>query len=421
MTRKRRLAIIIAAAVALAIAMCTGIFAYAKDIAEKNSIGIDAALVSAMTDAGATEEDTTITKAKMDFDKGVFVYDIEFTVAGTGKYDYTVKASDGTIIDKDFNDGDVAVTDLAVTLETTTAEETQGVYETVEETTAAAEITTAAEQTTAAPATTSAPQTTNAPATTQSSAATTAAATTKAAATNSSSSGISLAKAKSIALSKAGASESEVTFTKAKTDYDDGITVYDIEFVTSSYKYEFEIDLSGNIVSYDKEAIIITAAATTKAAATSSSSSGISLAKAKSIALSKAGASESEVTFTKAKTDYDDGITVYDIEFVTSSYKYEFEIDLNGNIVSYDKERIQTATTASVSTNYIGVDKAKSIALKNAGLSSSGVTFTKAKLEREDGVYVYEIEFISAGIEYEYEINATTGKILSQSSESYYD
>ena len=62
--------------------------------------------------------------------------------------------------------------------------------------------------------------------------------------------------------------------------------------------------------------------------------------------------------------------------------------------------------------NYIGVEKAKSIALKDAGVS--GATFVKAKLETEDGVKVYDVEFYKANVEYDYEIDAITGKILEK-------
>ena len=45
--------------------------------------------------------------------------------------------------------------------------------------------------------------------------------------------------------------------------------------------------------------------------------------------------------------------------------------------------------TASAANNYIGVEKAKSIALRDAGVS--GVTFVKAKLDYDDGVRVYDV------------------------------
>ena len=58
------------------------------------------------------------------------------------------------------------------------------------------------------------------------------------------------------------------------------------------------------------------------------------------------------------------------------------------------------------------MDKAKSIALKHAGKSASSVSFTKAKLDKDDGKVVYEIEFRSGRTEYEYDIDAYSGKIL---------
>ena len=71
---------------------------------------------------------------------------------------------------------------------------------------------------------------------------------------------------------------------------------------------------------------------------------------------------------------------------------------------------IQDADTAS---DYIGEAKAKDIALKHAGLSSSKVTFLPISLDWDDGRQVYEVEFYSGNKEYDYEIDAATGTILS--------
>lgn len=76
-----------------------------------------------------------------------------------------------------------------------------------------------------------------------------------------------------------------------------------------------------------------------------------------------------------------------------------------------------SAGTSQPSSNYIGVDKAKTIALNHAGVKASAATFTKAKLDKDDGHYDYEIEFYAGGVEYEYEIDATTGKIRDYDSE----
>ena len=57
--------------------------------------------------------------------------------------------------------------------------------------------------------------------------------------------------------------------------------------------------------------------------------------------------------------------------------------------------------------------KAKEIALKHAGLSAGKVSFLPLKLDWEDGRRVYEVEFYSGSKEYDYEIDAATGDILS--------
>lgn len=58
------------------------------------------------------------------------------------------------------------------------------------------------------------------------------------------------------------------------------------------------------------------------------------------------------------------------------------------------------------------VEEAKAIAAEHAGFSVSDVSFSKAKLEKEHRMMVYEIEFYNNGLEYEYEINAETGEII---------
>ncbi len=157
----------------------------------------------------------------------------------------------------------------------------------------------------------------------------------------------------------------------------------------------------------------------------------ISLDTAKSTALADAGLSSSEVTFTKEKLDYEDGVAVYEIEFYTSTHEYEYEINAaTGAIRSKDAEEIKTSAGQSGDTgnsgSYIGLDNAKSIAVSHAGFSVADVSFSKAKLDRDDGQIVYEIEFYKDGFEYEYKIDAVTGSILEYETDDegdgyYYD
>ncbi len=73
-----------------------------------------------------------------------------------------------------------------------------------------------------------------------------------------------------------------------------------------------------------------------------------------------------------------------------------------------------TAQNADNNTGLITESQAKEIALNHAGLTSDEVTFVKTGFERDDGIQKYEIEFYSPNYEeYDYEINASTGEIIS--------
>ena len=242
---------------------------------------------------------------------------------------------------------------------------------------------------------------------------------------------IGMDKGVNVALQDAGFKAENVSNLSAHYDTEDGTSVYEVSFTANGFEYEYIIKASnGKILEADRDAVKDSAPKDTKTkqpakSETTSSGDGISLKEAKNIALKHAGISSSEATFVKAKKDYEDGIQVYEIEFYRGNTEYDYELRVsNGEIISYDKDienysipSKNSGSSQTPSSNYIGVDKAKSIALKDAGLSSSSVTFTKAKLDREDGVRVYEIEFFTSDKEYEYEINASSGKIRDKDVE----
>ena len=66
---------------------------------------------------------------------------------------------------------------------------------------------------------------------------------------------------------------------------------------------------------------------------------------------------------------------------------------------------------------HIGHAKAKSIALNHAGVSENEAYDMDIELDDEDGILVYEVEFKSGNMEYDYEINAATGAILKHEAE----
>lgn len=380
--------------------------------AESSSIGAENAQNFAFADANVDPVDAKVTETKFKFEQGQFVYDVEF-IADDIEYEYWVRASDGAIVKKSSEN-------------IVTGEE--------------------------GPV---------------------------------SSDRITLDQAKETALEDAGLKSSDVTYTKAKLDYDNTTAMYEIEFYTATHKYEYEINASANTVySKSKETLKNTSANSSNSSQngdktntssddkkqnsnqssnntsqnnnqtannnsqsnnqssnnntqnnnkpannnsnsgnkSSSTSSYISVDSAKKAALNNAGLSSSQVKYTKAKLDYDDGVAVYEIEFYTSSNKYEYEINAKtGKVISKDIDPIKNSSGSSSGGNtdsgYIGVDKAKSIAVNHAGFSVSSVTFSKAKLESDDGRKVYEVEFYKNHMEYEYTINATTGAIIEYDSD----
>lgn len=70
--------------------------------------------------------------------------------------------------------------------------------------------------------------------------------------------------------------------------------------------------------------------------------------------------------------------------------------------------------TACGGETKISEEKAKEIALNNAGLTSENVTFIKVEKDSDDGKTVYEVEFYTKdNREFDYEIDANTGDVLS--------
>ena len=157
----------------------------------------------------------------------------------------------------------------------------------------------------------------------------------------------------------------------------------------------------------------------------------ISAEEAKQIAVRDASLNENDVAFTKVKQDHDDVILNWEIEFIANDTKYEYEINANnGSILKFEKKSVsnnanvanvnQNATNANQNANAQGIDveKAKLIAVQNAGLDINNVTFIKQKYDIDDGIAQWEIEFVANNNKYEYEISASDGRVLKYEMES---
>lgn len=168
--------------------------------------------------------------------------------------------------------------------------------------------------------------------------------------------------------------------------------------------------------------------------------------EAKAVALKDAGLNEAEALALRARLEFDDGRFQYEVDFYNNGTEYEYSIQAkNGEIISRDidgsgnrnpnrqdmgnqsaadensavqprEDQIQANPTDSAINNsnndYIGVDRAKEIALNHAGLNESDVQFVKAKQDNDDGRVEYEIEFYFGRTEYDYTIDAVSGDII---------
>lgn len=162
-------------------------------------------------------------------------------------------------------------------------------------------------------------------------------------------------------------------------------------------------------------ALLIAALAVPAYAASTANDIGIE--KAKEIALAHAGIAESETVFLFAEPDYDDGRLEYEVEFYAGQTEYDYTIDAkSGQVMKFDTDLEWYSPETGAGYNWsgvIGVEKAKEIALEHAGVAAADALYLSAKPDYDDGVKVYDVEFYTNGTEYDYEINAETGAVLS--------
>ena len=201
---------------------------------------------------------------------------------------------------------------------------------------------------------------------------------------------ISLEEAKKIALKDAKLDEltQKIVFTREELSRNQGKPCYLLEFYTGTNQYFYQIDAkSGSIIYAGKY---------------------ITLSEAKKIALDDAGC-EDKVSFTEdtlvsggIKTPY------YRLVFADAKTQWTYRIDaVLGTVLEKQQKEI-------VTTDFISLEEAKEIALKDAGLNEATqkIVFTREELSRNSGKPCYILEFYTAKKQYSYKVDAKNGSII---------
>lgn len=132
----------------------------------------------------------------------------------------------------------------------------------------------------------------------------------------------------------------------------------------------------------------------------------ITIEKARTIAVKSVGGNVTEIELKRKKSG-----GTYEVEVQSKGYEYDLIIDAkSGKILKKEKDDLDDLDDDDVinfKKKYITAAAAEKIALKKAN-----GTVVKTALENDDNRVIYEIEIESKTHEYEFDIDAISGKIL---------
>lgn len=130
--------------------------------------------------------------------------------------------------------------------------------------------------------------------------------------------------------------------------------------------------------------------------------------------------SSSEILYSEVDSELDESPAFYEVEIVSrDGEEFEYKIDAyTGAVTGSKREPTDNWVPSDPEQPVIGYTKAKSVAMEHAKVSADSVCDMNVKMDIEDGVLVYEIEFRCGDTEYEYKIDAFSGAILESESET---
>ena len=208
---------------------------------------------------------------------------------------------------------------------------------------------------------------------------------------------ISLEEAKKIALRDAKLDEltQKIVFTREELNRNQGKPCYLLEFYTGTNQYHYQIDAKTGSIIY--------------------AGRFITLADAKKIALDDAGVNVKVVFTTEELVAGGIKSPYYYFVFESDSARWTYKIDaVLGVIMDKTCDKI-----IPLAPEFIGLEKAKQIALEDAGLdeATQKIVFTREELSRNSGKPCYILEFYTDKCAYSYKVDAVSGDILEKNIE----
>lgn len=195
--------------------------------------------------------------------------------------------------------------------------------------------------------------------------------------------------------------------TSIEIDSDDGLKEYNIKISTDKVSGEIEINPETGMIlerDFDVE--------NSQKVQNNQNKTLISVQKVREIALNKIP----NAVIEEIELDYEKGRAIYEVEAFTEGYEYELKIDAQTGkgIALYkdvedwflDKEDSDLNEVATMNT--ISTESVKAIALKKVPNGK----IVKLELDEDDNKLIYEVELVKGNLEYNLEIDATSGEII---------
>ena len=338
---------------------------------ESDNVGSEeAALAIALEHAGVTLDQLSWYEICLDFDDGIWVYEVEFAVGNT-EYEYEINAITGEIIK----------------FETELDDDPEG-----------------------------------APGTPRPSAQPT---------QQPGSEFLSEDEVRTIVFNHAGVNANDVREFEIELDDEHGIWVYEVDFKAGNIEYDYVVNaVTGEIIKSETEVDDDPTAApgTPRPTAQPTQQPGsefLSEDEIRAIVFNHAGVNANDVREFEIELDDEDGIWVYEVDFKAGNIEYDYVVNaVTGAIIRVETEidddptaapgtpRPTAQPTQQPGSEFLSEDEIRAIVFSHAGVNANDVREFEIELDDEDGIWVYEVEFESGRHEYSYEVNALTGEII---------